>query len=86
MQKQVLVLKLHDRSQEAYHKSVTQLFESLYRVESLLENSTGPYLLGNVLTEVDIRLYPTIVRFDVVYVSVCFFSDTNASAEREAAF
>jgi putative glutathione S-transferase len=36
----------------------------------MLENSTGPYILGNQLAEVDIRLYPTIVRFDIVYVSV----------------
>lgn len=60
------------RTQDAYEKSIKQLFESLNRVETLLETSGGPYLLGRALTEVDIRLYPTIIRFDVVYVSVCF--------------
>lgn len=63
--------KIEDRTQDAYQKSVTHLFESLSRVEKLLENSAGPYIQGDRLTEVDIRLYPTIVRFDVVYVSVC---------------
>ncbi|KIN00573.1 hypothetical protein OIDMADRAFT_165197 [Oidiodendron maius Zn] len=58
------------KSQAAYEKNVTQLFDSLDRVESLLANSTGPYILGNELTEVDLRLYPTIVRFDVVYVTL----------------
>jgi putative glutathione S-transferase len=58
------------QTQAAYEKSVIPLFSSLDRVENMLKNSTGPYVLGNQLTEVDIRLYPTIVRFDIVYVSV----------------
>ena len=77
------------RSQAAYEKSVTQLFDSLDRVESLLANSTGPYILGNELTEVDLRLYPTIVRFDVVYVTVWCIPLLNRAtefAERDAAF
>jgi glutathionyl-hydroquinone reductase len=55
-------------SQEAYKKAVTTLFGSLDRVESQLEKSRGPYYFGKELTETDVRLYTTIVRFDVVYV------------------
>jgi len=34
----------------------------------MLSKSSGKYLLGNELTEADIRLYVTIIRFDPVYV------------------
>jgi putative glutathione S-transferase len=53
-------------SQEAYESNVKPLFESLDRVEKLLDGKD--YLVGNTLTEADIRLFPTIIRFDPVYV------------------
>jgi glutathionyl-hydroquinone reductase len=65
------------RTQEAYEKAVNPLFESLNRVEALLQKSSGPYVLGTKLTEVDVRLYPTIVRFDIVYVSVRLLSSAR---------
>lgn len=63
-------------AQEAYDKAVVHLFKSLDRAEEHLkqiselnQDPTKPiYLIGNELTEADIRLYPTIIRFDVVYV------------------
>lgn len=55
-------------TQDAYEEHVTVLFKSLERVESILKASPGPYLFGNDLTEADLRLYPTIIRFDPVYV------------------
>ncbi|PMD24321.1 hypothetical protein NA56DRAFT_643553 [Hyaloscypha hepaticicola] len=58
------------KKQEAYEKAVIAVFESLDRIEAILQSSSGPYLLGSQLTEVDIRLYPTIVRFDPVYVTL----------------
>jgi glutathionyl-hydroquinone reductase len=47
---------------------VTTLFSSLDRVESHLVSNAGPYFFGSQITESDIRLYTTIVRFDPVYV------------------
>ncbi|KAF2162654.1 hypothetical protein M409DRAFT_68954 [Zasmidium cellare ATCC 36951] len=55
-------------TQEAYEKAVTQLFKSLDRVEEHLSKNPGPYYHGDRLTEADVRLYTTIIRFDAVYV------------------
>ncbi|KFY22890.1 hypothetical protein V493_06245 [Pseudogymnoascus sp. VKM F-4281 (FW-2241)] len=55
-------------TQEAYEKNVLALFEALDRVEKHLESSPGPYYWGDKITEGDVRLYTTIVRFDAVYV------------------
>ena len=38
----------------------------LDQVEEILSNQA--YLVGDVLTEADWRLFPTLVRFDAVYV------------------
>ena len=53
-------------AQEAYDKAVQQLFAALDKVEDILSKSR--YLTGPTLTEADIRLYTTLVRFDMVYM------------------
>lgn len=52
-------------TQEAYEENVFPLFRSLDRLEEHL-SKTGhqPFLFGDHITEADIRLYPTLVRFD----------------------
>ncbi|KAK3714910.1 S-glutathionyl-(chloro)hydroquinone reductase [Vermiconidia calcicola] len=55
-------------TQEAYEKAVTTLFKSLDKAEEQLSKSTGPYYHGDRVTEADVRLYTTIIRFDAVYV------------------
>lgn len=55
------------RSQEAYNDAFNNLFHSLDRAEEIL--SKQRYLTGNRLTEADIRLWTTLVRFDPVYVT-----------------
>jgi glutathionyl-hydroquinone reductase len=47
------------KSQEAYQDAVVPLFDSLDRIEAMLKDKT--YLIGDRLTEADIRLYVTIV-------------------------
>lgn len=53
-------------TQSAYEQAVIPLFDSLDWLEQLL--STQRYLTGDKLTEADIRLFTTLVRFDSVYV------------------
>ncbi|KMU84313.1 ubiquitin-activating enzyme E1 [Coccidioides immitis H538.4] len=61
-------------TQEAYEAAIWPLFSSLDRIESHLASKYDPsdpssiYLFGNTVTEADIRLYTTIIRFDPVYV------------------
>ena len=53
-------------SQEAYDKAVREVFEALDRVEGILSGQR--YLTGSQITEADVRLYTSLVRFDPVYV------------------
>lgn len=53
-------------SQKAYDEAVETLFESLETCNAVLTKSR--YLCGDVLTEADIRLFCTLIRFDPVYV------------------
>jgi len=52
-------------AQSAYVHAVRVLFESLDWLEELLQKRR--YLLGDLLTEADWRLFPTLIRFDAVY-------------------
>lgn len=53
------------RTQEAYEREVVAVFDTLDWLEERL--ATQPYLVGGQLTEADIRLLPTLLRFDPVY-------------------
>ncbi|MEK9639799.1 MAG: glutathione S-transferase C-terminal domain-containing protein [Alphaproteobacteria bacterium] len=53
------------KSQEAYTNSVNLLFDTLDKLENILNEQ--PFLLGNTPCEADWRLLPTLVRFDPVY-------------------
>jgi glutathionyl-hydroquinone reductase len=58
-------------TQTAYESNLFPLFESLDRLEKHLgELGHTPYLFGDHLTEADIRLYTTLIRFDVAYVNI----------------
>lgn len=53
------------RSQQAHEAAVERLFAALDRVEALL--TRRDFLCGDVLTEADVRLFVTLIRFDAVY-------------------
>jgi glutathionyl-hydroquinone reductase len=53
------------RGQEAYERAYLALFA---RLDTLSERLAGQrYLVGDTITEADIRLWVTLVRFDAVY-------------------
>jgi putative glutathione S-transferase len=54
-------------SQEAYHEAVQRLFATLDQLEQRLAGQR--YLLGDAITEADVRLWVTLARFDAVYYS-----------------
>jgi putative glutathione S-transferase len=57
-------------NQETYDARIKDLFSALDRVEThLAEPGHGPFLFGEMITEPDIRLFTSIIRFDVVYYS-----------------
>ena len=54
------------RTQQAYEDAVKPLFAALDHWEAHLSNNR--YLLGDRFTEADLCLFPTLLRFDPVYV------------------
>jgi glutathionyl-hydroquinone reductase len=52
-------------SQQAYDEAYLALFARLDRLEERL--ATRRYLVGDTITEADVRLWPTLARFDAVY-------------------
>lgn len=55
-------------SQEVYDKNLIPVFGALNKIERIIAQNGGPFVLGDQITELDVRLYATIVRFDTVYV------------------
>lgn len=52
--------------QSVYEEELDRLFNALDQVEEMLDQNT--YLLGSEMLECDLRLFPTLLRFDPVYV------------------
>jgi putative glutathione S-transferase len=52
-------------SQDAYEEAVTELFDALDHWETVLQSQR--YLCGDRLTEADVCMFTTLLRFDAVY-------------------
>ncbi|MEM1283918.1 MAG: glutathione S-transferase C-terminal domain-containing protein [Pseudomonadota bacterium] len=52
-------------TQEAYETAAWEVFETLDRIDAHL--ASHRYLTGDRYTEADVRLFPTLARFDVAY-------------------
>ncbi|KAF2162791.1 hypothetical protein M409DRAFT_68794 [Zasmidium cellare ATCC 36951] len=58
-------------TQEAYDANIYPLFASLDRLEAHLSHPNHqPFLFGKHITEADIRLYTTLIRFDAAYHTI----------------
>lgn len=53
------------KSQMAYDVAIKLMFKTLDKLNTHLEDKN--FLVGNNLTEADIRLMPTLLRFDLIY-------------------
>jgi len=53
-------------TQTAYERAFARLFDALGQLEARLARQR--YLAGDVITEADWRIFPTLIRFDAVYV------------------
>ncbi|KAK7435223.1 S-glutathionyl-(chloro)hydroquinone reductase [Stygiomarasmius scandens] len=53
-------------TQQAYEDAVKSVFSGLDKVEKILQGDKK-FLVGNQLTEADVRLWVTTIRFDVAY-------------------
>ena len=54
------------RTQKAYDEASDALFAALDQVEAALQRK-GPWLCGAQLTIADVRLFPTLIRWELVY-------------------
>lgn len=55
-------------TQEDYEKNCRIVFETLDRLEQMAAESATSFILGTTQpTEIDIKLYTTLVRFDTIY-------------------
>lgn len=66
------------RSQEAYEEAYALVFNRLDWLEERLSDSR--YLFGDKITESDVRLYVTLVRFDIAYYNG-FYLNRNRISE-----
>ncbi len=56
-------------TQKAYDEAVTEVFATLDDIEARLGDGRR-FLFGDALTETDIRLFVTLIRFDAAYVTI----------------
>tara|TARA_Y100001970_G_scaffold270791_1_gene365171 strand:- start:394 stop:1341 length:948 start_codon:yes stop_codon:yes gene_type:complete len=55
------------RNQESYINASNKLFKNLKEIDQLIHKSDGPWIFGNKITYADIYLFPTLIRWELVY-------------------
>ena len=55
------------RNQSAYEKASKNLFAALNEIENSLKKTKGDWIFGEDLTYADIYLFPTLIRWELIY-------------------
>jgi len=55
------------RNQSAYAKASQNLFAAINEIENLLQKNKGDWIFGEELTYADIYLFPTLIRWELIY-------------------
>ena len=55
------------RNQISYEKASKNLFEALTKIEKKFDKNLGNWICGEDLTYADIYLFPTIIRWELIY-------------------
>ncbi len=55
------------RNQSAYEKASEHLFAAINEIENLLQKNKGDWIFGEELTYADIFLFPTLIRWELIY-------------------
>ena len=58
------------RNQESYLNASNKLFETLKEIDQLIKKSEGPWIFGDKLTYADIYLFPTVIRWELIYSKI----------------
>jgi glutathionyl-hydroquinone reductase len=56
------------KDQETYNTNIVHVYGALNKLEEFVHWNGGPYMFGKKLTELDIQVYTTLIRFDTAYV------------------
>ncbi|ABB49285.1 glutathione S-transferase [Prochlorococcus marinus str. MIT 9312] len=55
------------RNQSAYEKASKNLFAALNEIEDTMSRNKGDWIFGEELTYADIYLFPTLIRWELIY-------------------
>ncbi len=55
------------RNQKSYEKASKSLFKALSKIEKKLDKNLGDWICGKELSYADIYLFPTVIRWELIY-------------------
>ena len=55
------------RNQASYERASKSLFSALSEIETIISRNKGDWICGETLTYADIYLFPTLIRWELVY-------------------